>query len=41
MDLEFTSEQQALREMVRGVVNEHAPLEVVRRMEDDPTGFPP
>ena len=41
MDLEFSSEQQALREMVRGVVKEHAPLEVVRRMEDDPTGFPP
>ena len=41
MDLEFSSEQQALREMVRGVLGEHSPLEVVRRMEQDPTGFPP
>ena len=40
MDLEFSQEQQALREMVRGVVAEHAPLEVVRKMEDDPKGFP-
>ena len=41
MDLEFSEEQQALREMVRGVVGEHAPLEVVRKLEDDPKGFPP
>jgi alkylation response protein AidB-like acyl-CoA dehydrogenase len=41
MDLDFTPEQQVLREMVRGVVQEHAPLEVVRKMEDDPKGYPP
>jgi alkylation response protein AidB-like acyl-CoA dehydrogenase len=41
MDIDFTPEQQVLREMVRGVVQEHAPLEVVRRMEDDPKGYPP
>ncbi len=41
MDLEFSEEQHVLREMVRGVVSEHAPLEVVRKMEDDPTGYPP
>jgi len=41
MDLELSEEQQALRAMVRGVVNEHAPLEVVRKLEDDPKGFPP
>ena len=41
MDLDFTPEQQVLREMVRGVVSEHAPLEVVRKMEDDPRGYPP
>jgi len=41
MDLEFSEEQQALREMVRRVVSEHAPLEVVRKLEDDPKGFPP
>jgi alkylation response protein AidB-like acyl-CoA dehydrogenase len=27
--------------MVRGVVQEHAPLPVVRAMEDDPKGYPP
>jgi alkylation response protein AidB-like acyl-CoA dehydrogenase len=41
MDIDFTPEQQVLREMVRGVVQEHAPLEVVRKMEDDPKGYPP
>ena len=41
MDLDFTQEQHVLREMVRGVVSEHAPLEVVRKMEDDPKGYPP
>jgi alkylation response protein AidB-like acyl-CoA dehydrogenase len=41
MDLDFTQEQQVLREMVRGVVAEHAPLEVVRKLEDDPKGYPP
>ena len=41
MNLEQSSEQQALREMVAGVAREHAPLEVVRALEDDPQGFPP
>ena len=40
MDLDFSEEQQMLREMVRGVCNEYSPLEVVREMEDDPTGYP-
>ena len=40
MDLDFNEEQQMLREMVRGVCAEHAPLSVVRAMEDDPTGYP-
>jgi alkylation response protein AidB-like acyl-CoA dehydrogenase len=40
VDLDFSEEQQALREMVRGVVAEHSPLEVVRKMEDDPKGYP-
>jgi alkylation response protein AidB-like acyl-CoA dehydrogenase len=40
MDLEFNEEQQALRAMVRAVVSEHAPLELVRKLEDDPQGFP-
>lgn len=40
MDLEFSEEQQLLRETVRRVCAEHASLEVVRQMEDDPTGYP-
>ncbi len=40
MDLDFTEEQEMLREMVRGVCNQYAPLDVVRAMEDDPTGYP-
>ena len=41
MELGFSQEQEILREMVRGVCAEHAPLDVVREIEDDPTGFPP
>ncbi len=40
MDLDFSEEQQILREMVRGVCSEYAPAEIVRAMEDDPTGYP-
>jgi alkylation response protein AidB-like acyl-CoA dehydrogenase len=40
MDLDFSEEQQVLRDMVRGVLAEHCPIEVVRRMEDDPIGYP-
>ena len=40
MDLDFSEEQEVLREMVRGLCNEYAPLEVVRECEDDPTGYP-
>ncbi len=40
MDLDFNEEQEMLREMVRGVCAEYSPVEVVRKMEDDPTGFP-
>jgi alkylation response protein AidB-like acyl-CoA dehydrogenase len=40
MDLDFQEEQEMLREMVRGVCSEYAPIEIVRAMEDDPTGFP-
>jgi len=40
MDLDFSEEQQMLRDMVRGLCREHAPLEVVRAMEDDPKGTP-
>jgi alkylation response protein AidB-like acyl-CoA dehydrogenase len=40
MDLDFSEEQQVLREMFRGVLAEHSPIEVVRRTEDDPRGYP-
>lgn len=40
MDLDFTEEQEMLREMVRALCDEHSPVETVRAMEDDPAGFP-
>jgi alkylation response protein AidB-like acyl-CoA dehydrogenase len=40
MDLELTEEQQMLRDMVRTLCEEHSPPDVVRAMEDDPTGYP-
>ncbi len=40
MDLDFSEEQDLLRDMVRGVCAELAPLAVVRALEDDPTGYP-
>ncbi len=40
MDLDFGEEQEMLREMVRGVCGEYAPVDVVRAMEDDPVGYP-
>ncbi len=40
MDLDFTDEQEMLREMVRGVCADFAPLDVVRQLEDDPVGYP-
>jgi alkylation response protein AidB-like acyl-CoA dehydrogenase len=39
MDLDFTEEQEMLREMVRGVCAEYANIESVRAMEDDPQGY--
>ncbi len=41
MDLEFTEEQELLRDTVRGVCGQYAPLEVVRELEDDPNGVAP
>jgi alkylation response protein AidB-like acyl-CoA dehydrogenase len=39
VDLDFSEEQEMLRQTVQGLCNDHAPLAVVREMEDDPTGF--
>jgi alkylation response protein AidB-like acyl-CoA dehydrogenase len=41
LDLDFTAEQDMLRETVRGVCASHCPPEVVRALEDDPVGYPP
>ena len=38
MDLEFSPEQNLLRETVRGLCEKHASYEVVRALEDDPDG---
>src|SRR5438270_1481613 len=40
MDLDLTSEQELLRESVRGICARHAGLDVVRQLEDDPVGYP-
>ena len=39
LDLDFTPEQDMLREMVRGLCGELSPLERVRELEDDPDGI--
>jgi alkylation response protein AidB-like acyl-CoA dehydrogenase len=41
LDLEFTPEQDMLRETVRKVCATHSPLSVVRELEDDPVGYSP
>ena len=39
MDLDFTPEQEMLRDAVAGVCARHCGLDVVRSMEDDPVGY--
>lgn len=39
MDLDFSPEQDMLREMVRGLLADACPLTRVRELEDDPVGF--
>ena len=39
LDLDFTQEQEMLRDMVRGLCSELSPLEQVRELEDDPDGI--
>ena len=41
LDLEFTPEQDMLRETVRKVCATYSPLSVVRELEDDPSATPP
>jgi alkylation response protein AidB-like acyl-CoA dehydrogenase len=40
MDLDFTPEQEMLREAVAGVCARYSGLDVVRQMENDPIGYP-
>jgi alkylation response protein AidB-like acyl-CoA dehydrogenase len=40
MELDFTPEQELLRDAVRSMCAKHASLDVVRKMEGDPTGYP-
>src|SRR5437867_12112714 len=39
MDLDFTEEQQLLRETIRSVLQKYSSPEIVRELEDDPTGY--
>lgn len=41
LDLDYSEEQELLRQTVRDVLARHCPLPVVREMEDDPVGYPP
>jgi alkylation response protein AidB-like acyl-CoA dehydrogenase len=40
MELDFTAEQELLRDAVRGICAKHASLDVVRQMEGDAIGYP-
>ncbi len=40
LDLDFSQEQEMLRQTVRDLLEKHCPLDVVRDMEDNPTGYP-
>jgi len=39
MDLDFTDEQEMLRDLARGLCNSACSLETVRSLEDDPVGY--
>ncbi|HUD16049.1 MAG TPA: acyl-CoA dehydrogenase family protein [Acidimicrobiales bacterium] len=40
LDLDFSPEQEMLRQTTRDVLQRHCSLDVVRDMEDNPTGYP-
>lgn len=39
MDLEFTEEQQMIKDMARSIFDEHSSVDQVRKLEDDPKGY--
>jgi alkylation response protein AidB-like acyl-CoA dehydrogenase len=41
LDLEFSAEQEMLRDTVRGVCSTYCPMAAVRSLEDDPVGYLP
>jgi alkylation response protein AidB-like acyl-CoA dehydrogenase len=41
MDMDFTPEQDLLRESVRRTCERHCGMDVVRKLENDPVGYPP
>jgi len=41
LDLDFSAEQEMLRDAVRGLLADACPLQTVRALEDDPVGYPP
>ena len=41
MDMDFTSEQDLLRESVRRTCERHCGMDVVRKLENDPVGYSP
>jgi len=40
VDIDLTEEQQMLADMTRSMLAEHSTIEIVRKMEDDPKGYP-
>ena len=40
MDLQLSDEQRLIQEMTRGLLKEHCPRAVVRKLENDPRGLP-
>ena len=41
MDMDFTPEQELLRESVRRTCQRHAGTDMIRKLENDPVGYPP
>src|SRR5690606_27472429 len=39
MDLDFTEEQQMIRDTARSILEQHSPVDAVRALEDDPKGW--
>ena len=40
MNLQFTEEEEAIQGMTRAMLEEHCDVDMVRKIENDPTGYP-